>query len=362
MLIRRIRFTVAIRHRLFHEALHSSRPFRDHCADRPRSAPASAAFRHVDLQESDHKATAESGVLLGSRPSNRVSSTDCAKPGTASLFAANVASVHPELTRLLAKRNDVLLRADFRPGAHSILDRAVARGELTRLFPRTYVRTTRLTEPWVRWAAALRYAGNCAALSFVTGLQFWRLMHRARGRFISPSAVTDSCAAAGDSSSTGAPASGQNLRWRSAETAWSPRCSSAVWWRAGRYCRRPCGGTGSRRSRVPAAPRRPGCAPRRRPCHGCRGGEPCWTSSVCSTSAVPVSWRSGVTCTCSPVRISPTCVVSLLCTSAAVPYIWIWPTRPPWSPSSWTARRTTTTRWLESVTGGGTPCSPRSGG
>lgn len=176
MLIRRIRFPVAVRHRLFHKALHSSRPFRDHCADRPRSAPASAAFRHVDLQESDHKATAESGVLLGSRPSNRVSSTDCAKPGTASLFAANVASVHPELTRLLAKRNDVLLRADFRPGAHSILDRAVARGELTRLFPRTYVRTTRLTEPWVRWAAALRYAGNCAALSFVTGLQFWRLM------------------------------------------------------------------------------------------------------------------------------------------------------------------------------------------
>src|SRR5664280_3276476 len=176
MLIRRIRFPVAIRHRLFHKALHSSRPFRDHCADRPRSAPASAAFRHVDLQESDHKATAESGVLLGSRPSNRVSSTDCAKPGTASLFAANVASVHPELTRLLAKRNDVLLRADFRPGAHSILDRAVARGELTRLFPRTYVRTTRLTEPWVRWAAALRYAGNCAALSFVPGLQFWRLM------------------------------------------------------------------------------------------------------------------------------------------------------------------------------------------
>src|SRR5664279_2452398 len=95
------------------------------------------------------------------------------------LFAANVASVHPEhpeLTRLLAKRNDVLLRADFCPGAHSIRDRAVARGELTRLFPRTYVRTTRLTEPWVRWAAALRYAGNCAALSFVTGLQFWRLM------------------------------------------------------------------------------------------------------------------------------------------------------------------------------------------
>ena len=176
MLIRRIRFPVAIRHRLFHKALHSSRPFRDHCADRPRSAPASAAFRHVDLQESDHKATAESGVLLGSRPSNRVSSTDCAKPGTASLFAANVASVHPELARLLAKRNDVLLRADFRPGAQSILDRAVARGELTRLSPRTYVRTTRLTEPWVRWAAALRYAGNCAALSFVTGLQFWRLM------------------------------------------------------------------------------------------------------------------------------------------------------------------------------------------
>src|SRR5450759_1531934 len=66
--------------------------------------------------------------------------------------------------------------APFRPGAQSILDRAVARGELTRLSPRTYVRTTRLTEPWVRWAAALRYAGNCAALSFVTGLQFWRLM------------------------------------------------------------------------------------------------------------------------------------------------------------------------------------------
>src|SRR5664280_1401769 len=175
MLIRRIRFPVAIRHRLFHKALHSSRPFRDHCADRPRSAPASAAFRHVDLQESDHKATAESGVLLGSRPSNRVSSTDCAKPGTASLFAANVASVHPEHPGCWRSGTTYSCVQTSAP-AHSTLDRAVARGELTRLFPRTYVRTTRLTEPWVRWAAALRYAGNCAALSFVTGLQFWRLM------------------------------------------------------------------------------------------------------------------------------------------------------------------------------------------
>src|SRR5664280_2807275 len=302
MLIRRIRFPVAVRHRLFHKALHTSRPFRDHCADRPRSASASSSFRHVDLQESDHKAPAESGVLLGWPPSNRVSSTDCAKPGTASLFAANVASVHPELARLLAKRNDVLLRADFRPGAHSILDRAVARGELTRLFPRTYVRTTRLTELWVRWAAALRYAGNCAALSFVTGLQFWRLMPP------SPGAVHITIG--GDRQLRG----GRGL---------------VVHRRTGF------------RPEPPLALRRDGLV-----------------AAVLERCVVEI-WGHLHVFTGPD---SPTCVVSLLCTSVAVPYIWIWPTRPPWSPSSWTARRTTTTRWLESVTDGGTPCSPRSGG
>src|SRR5664280_3336231 len=68
----------------------------------------------------------------------------------------------------------------------------------------------------------------------------------------------------------------------------------------------------------PAAPRRPGCAPRRRPCHGCRGGEPCWTSSVCSTSAVPVSLEIWGHLHVFTGPDSPTCVVSLLCTSVAV--------------------------------------------
>src|SRR5664280_137387 len=362
MLIRRIRFPVAIRHRLFHKALHSSRPFRDHCADRPRSAPASAAFRHVDLQESDHKATAESGVLLGSRPSNRVSSTDCAKPGTASLFAANVASVHPELTRLLAKRNDVLLRADFRPGAHSILDRAVARGELTRLFPSTYVRTTRLTEPWVRWAAALRYAGNCAALSFVTGLQFWRLMPP------SPGAVHITIG--GDRQLRGGrglvvhrrtgfrPEPPLALRRDGLVAAVLERCVVESWPVLPATLRREpviyaiqSRRTTPARLRAEAAtlPRLPG---RRALLDlvgvldvGCASELEIWGHLHVFTGPD-----------------SPTCVVSLLCTSVAVPYIWIWPTRPPWSPSSCTARRTTTTRWLESVTGGGTPCSLRSGG
>jgi len=270
--------------------------------------------------------------------------------------------VHPELTWLLAKRNDVLLRADFRPGAHSTLDRAVARGELTRLFPRTYVRTTRLTEPWVRWAAALRYAGNCAALSFVTGLQFWRLMPP------SPGAVHITIG--GDRELRGGrglvvhrrtgfrPEPPLALRRDGLVAAVLERCVVESWPVLPATLRREpviyaiqSRRTTPARLRAEAAtlPRLPG---RRALLDlvgvldvGCASELEIWGHLHVFTGPD-----------------SPTCVVSLLCTSVAVPYIWIWPTRPPWSPSSCTARRTTTTRWLESVTGGGTPCSPRSGG
>lgn len=66
---------------------------------------------------------------------------------------------------------DELLRAVPR----HVLEHAVRAGQLTLAFPRTYVDSDRLAQPWTRARAALTYAGPASALSHLTALAAWRL-------------------------------------------------------------------------------------------------------------------------------------------------------------------------------------------
>ncbi|MGH3713445.1 MAG: DUF559 domain-containing protein [Micromonosporaceae bacterium] len=67
-------------------------------------------------------------------------------------------------------------RADLlRHVGRSGLDMAVRRGALVRLFPSAYADAERLGDPWLRWRAALLYAGAGAAFSHTSALRLWRL-------------------------------------------------------------------------------------------------------------------------------------------------------------------------------------------
>lgn len=122
-----------------------------------QSRPSNAGNRHLD------HASARRRLSTGRRDHRS------GVPGPATLIR-----VHDDLTRILTASGEVVMRAGV-GRAHWVLDRALARGEMTRLFPGTFVRTDQRDEPRIRWSAALRYAGGSAALCSVTGLQVWGL-------------------------------------------------------------------------------------------------------------------------------------------------------------------------------------------
>src|SRR6059058_3750917 len=58
---------------------------------------------------------------------------------------------------------------------HHVLDKAVAAGALTRVFPSTYVLTTAAADPVTRRRAALRYV-PAGALSHLDALEGWAVI------------------------------------------------------------------------------------------------------------------------------------------------------------------------------------------
>lgn len=86
-------------------------------------------------------------------------------------------TVHEDLTRLLRIRGGVIGRDDV--PALWVLRKAVRRGQLTRLYPRTYVESAILSDPHRRQdlqrRAALRFLGDRGVLSHVTALAIWRV-------------------------------------------------------------------------------------------------------------------------------------------------------------------------------------------
>lgn len=84
--------------------------------------------------------------------------------------------MNTELERLFAAYDGVASRAEAL--AHvpeHVLDYAARAGRIARPFPRTYVDSARIAEPWTRVRAALRYVGTGAVLSHRTALRVWRL-------------------------------------------------------------------------------------------------------------------------------------------------------------------------------------------
>jgi hypothetical protein len=84
--------------------------------------------------------------------------------------------VNRDLRRAIDARDGVGVRSDLltRVPVH-VLDSALRAGHLVRLFPGTYANRLRASEPLVRAAAALAYAGTDAVLSHLTALGLWRL-------------------------------------------------------------------------------------------------------------------------------------------------------------------------------------------
>lgn len=84
--------------------------------------------------------------------------------------------MHPAIGRLLEKHGGVVTRDGvLAVVAHYVLDHAITRGYVIRIFPRTFAEPHAAADPAVRRVAALRYARGCGALSHATALTGWLL-------------------------------------------------------------------------------------------------------------------------------------------------------------------------------------------
>lgn len=92
------------------------------------------------------------------------------------LAGETLSIMHPGIRRLLETSGGIVDRQQVLAVVpHHVLDHAVARGHLVRIFPRTYVEAQNATNAQLRRRAALRYAGGRAALSHATALAGWQL-------------------------------------------------------------------------------------------------------------------------------------------------------------------------------------------
>lgn len=82
--------------------------------------------------------------------------------------------MHPVIAGVLSAGGGVAVRSDIlKHVPHDHLDRAIRRGELTRVLPRVYTWAGRQESAEVRARAALAFAGPNARLSHVTAAERW---------------------------------------------------------------------------------------------------------------------------------------------------------------------------------------------
>ncbi len=86
-------------------------------------------------------------------------------------------TVDERLHRILDRGRGVAHRRELLgAGDRGVLDTAYRRGELIRLHPQVYAAPDAVRDPWLRWRAALLYAGPRAAVSHTSALRLWGLL------------------------------------------------------------------------------------------------------------------------------------------------------------------------------------------
>lgn len=84
--------------------------------------------------------------------------------------------MRPEIARVLQAHGGVVSRTDLLASVPvHVFDRELSRGHLARVLPQVYCDPGLLDAPHARLQAALKYAGDNAALSHTSGLPLWNL-------------------------------------------------------------------------------------------------------------------------------------------------------------------------------------------